>query len=126
MQIYNYLKRKAPLATLLGLLISLVSCGSYEYVGVDNDGIYGGPVVQNQGRAVEVPKETESNYYENYFQTKAIESENLDGDNTIFTDIDEYENSSYVENDTIPNNYEGYGGWGQNSSNVTINYIDNP
>ena len=33
--------------------------------------------------------------------------------------------TSYVENDTIPNNYQGYAGWGQDSNNITINYIDN-
>ena len=37
----NYLKRKIPFLAILGLLFGLSSCGSYQYVGVDNDGIYG-------------------------------------------------------------------------------------
>ena len=41
MQFNNYLQGKVPFIALLGLLFGLVSCGSYQYVGVDNDGIYG-------------------------------------------------------------------------------------
>ena len=41
MQFSNYLKRKIPHLAILALAIGLTSCGSYQYVGVDNDGIYG-------------------------------------------------------------------------------------
>ena len=126
MQFNNYLKRKMPILALLGLLFGLASCGSYQYVGVDSDGIYGGtPVTQNTEAVVEVPNESNSNYYKDYFKTKSIESESYNAEEAIFTDIDTYESSSYVENDTIPNNYQGYEGWGQDSNNITINYIDN-
>ena len=53
-----------PIIALLGLLFGLASCGSYQYVGVDSDGIYGGtPVTQNTEAVVEVPNESNSNYY---------------------------------------------------------------
>lgn len=127
MQFINYLKRKTPLIAGLGLLFGLSSCGSYQYVGVDNDGIYGSsnPHVEYQEAVVEVQNNTSgNNYYKNYFREKSLEYDNLVNDNAIFTDIDDYE-SAYVENDTIDNSYQGYAGWGQSNSNVTINYIDN-
>ena len=54
-----------PILTAVGAFLLLASCGSYQYVGYDNDGIYGaeGPVV------VEVERATpyNSDYYQNYF-----------------------------------------------------------
>ena len=73
MQFNYYLKRKAPLAVLFGLLLGLVSCGSYQYVGVDNDGIYGNGIVQTQERVVEVPVENTNNFYKNYFENDSFE-----------------------------------------------------
>ena len=125
MHFYSYLKNKIPFVALIGLLFGLVSCGSYQYVGVDNDGIYGNLENRYEEAVVEIPNESKSNYYENYFKTKTIESQNLYADDAIFTDIDSYESGNYIENDSITNNYQGYAGWGQNSNNVTINYIDN-
>ncbi len=56
MQFNNYLKGKMPFIVLLGLLFGLVSCGSYQYVGVDSDGIYGDvPQTQNTEAVVVVP-----------------------------------------------------------------------
>jgi len=127
MQFNNNLKRKTSLVGLLGLLFGLASCGSYQYVGVDTDGIYGGtPIPQNTETVVEVPNESnDSNYYQDYFKTKSIESENINFGDEIFTDIDAYEGPDYDETDPLANDYQGQPGWGQNPNNVTINYIDN-
>jgi hypothetical protein len=126
MQFNNYLNRKMPFVVLLGLLFGLASCGSYQYVGADTDGIYGdAPAPANTEAVVKVENESNSDYYKNYFKTKAIESESIYAGDEIFTDIDAYESPNYVENDTLSNDYQGYAGWGQNSNNITINYIDN-
>jgi len=123
MQINNYLKQKMPYLAILMLLIGLSSCGSYQYVGVENDGIYGS---SNPQTVVEVQNGNAGNsYYKNYFREKSLEYDYMVNDGSVFTDIDTYQ-SGYVENDTlIDNNYQGYGGWGQNNNSVTINYIDN-
>ena len=123
MQFNNYLKRKMPFLAILGLLFGLSSCGSYQYVGVDNDGIYGTseiPVQQEEETVVAINTDSQNNYYQNYFKTKSLEYQNM-ADDAVFTDIDSYVGSNYVENDSINNNYQGYAGWGQSNSNVIVN-----
>ncbi|WP_339917679.1 hypothetical protein [Yeosuana marina] len=123
----NYLKRKIPFLAILGLLFGLSSCGSYQYVGVDNDGIYGSSYPNNDTQETVVVAQNKQNtnngYYKNYFRDKSLEYDNMTN-GEVFTDIDSYE-GAIVENDTIDNNYQGYAGWGQSNSSVTINYIDN-
>ena len=127
MQCNNYLKRKMPILAILGLLIGFTSCGSYQYVGVDNDGIYdtSEPHIQYQDAVVEIPNPSNSNYYKNYFRNKSLEAELISADDAIFTDIDSYSSDNFVDNDSLTNDYQGYAGWGQDSNSVTINYIDN-
>ena len=60
-----------------------------------------------------------NNYYKNYFREKSLEYDNM-ANGEVFTDIDDYQSAS-VENDTIDNNYQGYAGWGQNNSSISIN-----
>jgi hypothetical protein len=125
MRLNNYLNSRINLVGALCLLMGLTSCGSYQYVGYEDDGIYG-----SSERTIEVvevaptqeTQNTNSEYYQNYFREKALELDNMNTDELIFTDIDEYE-SSAIENDSL--DYQGFGGWGQTSDNVTINIIDN-
>ncbi|RLD28085.1 MAG: hypothetical protein DRI75_07800 [Bacteroidetes bacterium] len=120
--IYNQ-KSKMHLIGALGLLFSLVSCGSYQYAGYD-DGIYA-----TSERNVEYQTETSrvattsqnSSYYQNYFKEKAQELDYLSQDDVIFTDIDSYEGNYEAENDTLVYAQESYAGWGQNTTEVSIN-----
>jgi len=121
----------------LGLF--LVSCGSYQQASYyDNDGIY---TDDNPARTTEqrypqtqrrvVPED--NNVYGNYFGQKADEYEQI-LESEIFTDIDSY---TGVEQDSLnpeeepeyyydPNNtYQGYAGWGDNATSVTVNVYDN-
>lgn len=128
MQFNTYLKRKTPFLAILGLLFGLSSCGSYQYVGVANDGIYGSSNenLPYEEAVVEIQNNSNSNgYYKNYFREKSLEYENLPSNDILFTDIDSYENDYYDGNDPTSNNYQGYAGWGQNNSNVTINVHPN-
>tara|TARA_R110002050_G_scaffold93630_7_gene195549 strand:+ start:232 stop:549 length:318 start_codon:yes stop_codon:yes gene_type:complete len=105
MQFNNYLKRKMPYLAILALAIGLTSCGSYQYVGVDNDGIYGetAPITvtqNNQETVVEIPNNNNSDYYQNYFRNKSMEYDSMAANSEIFTDIDSYESDNYVENDS--------------------------
>ncbi len=125
---FNYFKTKIPFLGTLSLFFLLASCGSYEYVGYDTDGIYG----PDYNRTVEYPTDQETvvepdndgTFYKNYFSEKAREYENVFDDNEIFTDVDSYEGDYNQEIDTLQYN-KSYAGWGQNNSNVTINVIDN-
>ncbi|MCF6295959.1 MAG: hypothetical protein L3J25_09760 [Flavobacteriaceae bacterium] len=123
MQLNYNQKSKMHLIGALGLILSLVSCGSYQYVGYD-DGIYGTPE-----RNVEYPTESSneevtsqsSSYFQNYFKEKSQELEYLTQGDTIFTDIDSYEGNYKVANDTLVETQESYAGWGQNTSEISIN-----
>ena len=127
--------RNAMMIAVMPLLA--VSCGSYQQASYyDNDGIYSDGTTRTverqpqQGNRYE--KQAETDTYSDYFGQKANEyNEILDGD--IFTDVDSY--SSQNEDDNInqgqltdyydnSNDYQGFGGWGDNTTSVSINYYN--
>lgn len=126
---FNYFTTKIPFLGVFSLVFLLASCGSYEYVGYDTDGIYG----SDQNRTVETPPQqqeqtqvetkNDGTYYKNYFSEKARDYEYALEDGEIFTDIDSYEGDYNQEIDSLEYN-KSYAGWGQNNSSVTINVID--
>ncbi len=122
MRFINYLKTKVPALTIIGLTLGLTSCGSYQYVGQDSDGIYGTSknTVEQEEQIVEVKPETSNSYYQNYFKEKSNEMELASEEGEIFTDIDSYE-GTYEEDADDVNIQSGYAGWGQESDNVTVN-----
>ncbi|MDE3741738.1 hypothetical protein [Maribacter polysaccharolyticus] len=126
--------RTGSLFVLLGILA--VSCGSYQQASYyDNDGIYESDNVRVVERAPQqVEQEKSTDPYQDYFGQKADEyGEILDSE--VFTDIDGYSSESAY--DSIPqsedltdyyqpeNDYVGYGGWGDNSTDVSINIYGN-
>lgn len=124
MQFTNYLKSKLSFYVALSLTFIFASCGSYQYVGYDNDGVYGSEdVVYEQRSYNEVPSNNNSSYYKNYFAEKSREFENVQQDVDIFTDIDSYEGDyNELEDSTY---VSGYAGWGQDNDDVTINVYSN-
>ena len=121
---FNYVITKIPYLATLTLLFSLASCGSYEYVGHDNDGIYGSGnrnVEYQTDKDTEVQPTDNGNYYKNYFKEKSIDYENMTENGEVFTDIDSYQ-GDYNEQIIDTLEYENaYSGWGQNNDDVTIN-----
>ena len=120
MKLYSYLNSKISIIGMLILALGLTSCGSYQYASYDYDGIYGEPEKSYEIKNVEY-KETgneseNSAYYKNYFNEKATQLD-YTGD-AIFTDIDAYQGSYGVENDSL--NQENYAGWGY-SDDITVN-----
>lgn len=107
----------------LGSILMLSSCGSYQYAGYDNDGIYNSDevVVDVEEAAT---NRTSNNYYANYFDDVVTDAELAqEQSDDIFTDIDSYSsgNASGGEVEII----EDYGGWGQVNDQVTINFYNN-
>ena len=102
--------------------ILTTSCGSYQNSSYyDNDGVYGSerPVNQTENKYTEQNIE-KSNKYAQQFK-------NMQDDYTYFTDVDNYNSQTQ---DTIVTVYRNesnnnYAGWGNNSSDVTINYYNN-
>jgi hypothetical protein len=122
--------RKLPFFVVMGLALIMTSCGSYQYVGYDDDGIYSsGSERGNEEIIVEqqpVTTSTDNNYFENYFQENKAQLDAITASQEdVFTDVDSYQSENQaVQQDTIADRVP-YGGWGQTNENITINYIDN-
>ncbi|WP_225035426.1 hypothetical protein [Winogradskyella sp. SM1960] len=126
MQFKTNLTQKLPFFVALGVLTVLTSCGSFQYAGYDNDGIYATEDYENNTEETVVTTSVnDSQYYKNYFAENSAEVDAIQEESEIFTDIDTYE-GNYTEQvvDTLEQQ-PVYGGWGQISNTVTINYIDN-
>ena len=98
MQFKTITKQKLPFFVAIGLMAVLTSCGSFQYAGYDNDGIYA--TDDYDDTYVEQPVATtsteDSNYYKNYFAENSAQLDAATEESEIFTDIDSYE-GNYVE-----------------------------
>ena len=103
------------------LFLFMTSCGSYQYVGMYDDGIYNSLEEEEKNYTYDSNYEPESSnsYYEDYFKGKVSEyGQTQDMENTDSSDDYNTQNSS--EN-------ESYAGWGQNvDSNIVINIRTRP
>jgi len=123
MKTYSSFTRKNALFCIFGLLATLTtSCGSYQNSSYyDNDGVYGSDKANNQRENKYSQQNTEkSNLYANQFRT-------MQDDYVYFTDVDTYNST---KQDTVVTVYRNesnnnYAGWGNNSSEVAINYYNN-
>ena len=126
MKTYYLINSKKNAFSLIGLVaIFTASCGSYQNSSYyDNDGVYG---------STERPKEQ----VENKYSEQNIEKSNeyaqqfkaMQEDYAYFTDVDTYQSEEPQDTAVVVyrNEYsdQEYAGWGNNASNVTINYYDN-
>jgi hypothetical protein len=102
-------------ATLL-----LTGCQSYQNLP-EKDGVYAGstPVVSDE------QPNSKNNYYQQYFSTKAAQLEELPEEDLIFTDISAYSSNESIDEEGYviieEPEEEAYGGWGNNTTDVTIN-----
>lgn len=140
MKLYTTYKGKiTALAMVPALLLFLVSCGSYQYQGYGNDGIYGDsnePVytennsnTQQQYPQQEQQEQNNAAYYENLFGEKSEQYASVPTQGAIFTDVDAYssagsESEIYREEEAAYDD-SGYGPWGSEANSVSINYYDN-
>lgn len=111
---------RSTLMLILGVT-TLASCGSYQYVGLSEDGIYGSSPDYTYSEQSDVDSDQGNSYYKDYFKGKANEYAN--SDNEVFTDVDSYGGQYNSES----NSDDNYGGWGQNNdSQVVINIQTRP
>ena len=95
-----------------------VSCGTYQYSGYINDGIYeNSDDVYAENEENKPNKNIPNDYYKNYFDEVSTSYSNLNND--LFTDTDEYVTS---ERDSVQSKY---GPWGSNINSVEINIHSN-
>lgn len=125
MQPVKYIKDKLPLFIALGFTSILLSCGSYQYVGNDNDGIYGEQEVVYEENQPVTTTTNDNNVYKDYFTEKELQYGEIPIDeNAVFTDIDSY-SSTYADESTSEGDQTGQAGWGAANDNVTINFYNN-
>ena len=119
MKLFTFLSNKLNAFTAIIAAIALTSCGSYQYVGQTNDGIYETSDAYGQQTVVieEGNNNDNNDYYTNYFREKALEAEAYDNNNNeIFTDIDTYE-GTYSDTTAVVQK----AGWGDSNDQVVIN-----
>src|SRR5690606_15851014 len=112
--------------------VLMASCGTQNKVYNQNDGIYasGERTTQEEIASNKADEFERSNYYKQYFESKTKIYDNVaDEEDVIFTDIEAYSTTETMDNYgniVIEDNYEdGYGSWGSNSEQVTVNIYNN-
>ena len=111
---------------ILGVLTSflmLSSCGSFQYVGYDNDGIYNSEEVTVDVERASNSREG-SEFYSNYFSLESQQMQDISEENEIFTDVDSYNSGNAVNQQVqeIPGNNAG---WGQVNDQIVVNIHNN-
>ena len=101
------------------VLLSLISfsCGTYQYSGYVNDGIYttNEPTEQLSSVNENISEDKQSNeYYKSAFAEKVIAYTDDGSSEQLFTDVENYRSS---ENDSTST----YGPWGESKNSVVIN-----
>jgi len=130
MRIFNSrFQRFTGILATLTLILTTVSCGSFNAASY-NDGIYG-----DTDSNTEKTEETQETSYEDnsgsYYQALFAEKAQLYGQgqsqDSVFTDIDNYSSQSYDQsNPDYTSNYGGGdSGFGENPSEVVVNYYGN-
>ena len=121
MQTFKYFTQNAMAFYAYGFAaLLLTGCQSYKNVP-EQDGVYA------QTNAVVVAEENNSknNYYQQYFSAKASQMEELPEENLIFTDISAYNSNESIDEEGYvvieEPQEEPYAGWGNNSTDITIN-----
>lgn len=113
------LRKMVRFLMILSLPIAFASCGAYVYY---DDGIYGDETPRKieviSNKQYSAPERNARNRYADYFHEKASKFDNSIENPSHFTDINSYNSNSYANGET-------YAGWGQNSSQVTVNVYDN-
>lgn len=122
------IKRLIPIGIMGVLALLLSSCGTYNSGYEQTDGIYasGNATTVETEENTEVDPYERSNYYKQYFQSKANAYSDLPDEGAIFTDIEAYSTSERLDEEgniiIEENNYnDGYGPWGSNDGDVTVN-----
>ena len=116
----NTLKKMKVAA--LGVVSSLVliSCGSYQTAGYDNDGVYGS---NSQRVAARTNNNTVTNS-DSYFTQKLQEYENAASSDEVLTDIEGYSTQNY-DNSQAQYESDNYQGWGENAQQNNVQVYAN-
>lgn len=104
----------------------LTSCGSYQYAGTSNDGIYGDnsneEVVTSETEIEYGTREANGDYYKKLFEEEAALYGEVLADDAIFTDVDAYSSTGNYDYNNENSNYQGGNApWGNDPDSYTVN-----
>lgn len=100
----------------------LASCGSYQYSGTSNDGIYGDNEVIVSEKPEYGARKDNSDYYKKMFEEEAALYGEVLAEDAVFTDVDAYTSTgNYDPNDQNTNYQGGNAPWGNSPDSYTIN-----
>ena len=117
MDLKNFYSITKPIYFILIALV-ISSCGTYQYSGNVNDGIYNSNISSENAVVVEtkeVNNKANNDYYKSAFSEKALIYSESESSDQLFTDVENYRTSV---NDSIK---ENYGPWGDYKDSVVIN-----
>jgi hypothetical protein len=117
MDLKNFYSITKPIYFILIALV-ISSCGTYQYSGNVNDGIYNSNISSENAIVVEtkeVNNKANNDYYKSAFSEKALIYSESESSDQLFTDVENYRTS---DNDSIR---ENYGPWGDYKDSVVIN-----
>ncbi|UUC45505.1 hypothetical protein [Flavobacterium cerinum] len=127
MKTYYLSSRKLSIYTVIGFFGLVVSsCGSYQNSSYyDHDGVYGSERPSREYNRYSEQNMAQANNYKDYFSDLQ-----KDANNGVFTDVDNYSSQGQDSISNIANRNEyagttGYAGWGDSSSNITVNVYNN-
>ena len=127
---YTTTQKYIPLFIIGVFVLLLTSCGTYNSGYSSSEEPNTTEATATTDEETKTSENNKSNYYKQYFKSKesayadVLKEESEEG--AIFTDIDAYHSSETIDEDGYvvieENDYEeGYGSWGSNSDNITIN-----
>ena len=117
MDLKNFYSITKPIYFILIALV-ISSCGTYQYSGNVNDGIYNSDISSENAVVIEtkeVNNKANNDYYKSTFSEKALIYSESESSDQLFTDVENYRTS---DNDSIR---ENYGPWGNYKDSVVIN-----
>ena len=117
MDLKNFYSITKPIYFILIALV-ISSCGTYQYSGNVNDGIYNSNISSENAVVVEtkeVNNKANNDYYKSAFSEKVLIYSESESSDQLFTDVENYRTS---DNDSIR---ENYGPWGDYKDSVVIN-----
>ena len=132
---YKFTNIKTLLFGPLALL--LASCGSYEYAGYENDGIYSPNNTGSEEAYAEADYEEHEDsyedalYYKNLFGEKSNQFGNIAQEGLIFTDVEGYTSTGSYDDDAALLETElaytgGHGAWGSSADRISVNIYNDP
>ncbi len=106
----------------------LTSCGSYQYAGNSNDGIYGDNEIEEVvSSEIEYgTREENSDYYKKLFEEEAALYGEVLAEDAIFTDVDAYSSTGNYDYNNENTTYQGGNApWGNAPDSYSINIYNN-